>query len=707
MCRLLCSLLFVNIASFCVRAEASGRATITNTTELIALSDAATAQSRSFELTGTVLFVDKIGQNFYAFVLDDGHTGAFLHGRTSQVKVGDVMHVKGYTLLSDSGEHNFAISTLEKKGAHALPAPVDAPLDFAAVRSFDYKRICVKARIHDIFVDELDAAYVCCILTDGSDFAYATCQSKDLSKQKMVNLIGADVKITGMCLPALVGHRFYMGGSLRFDGVNAIQLLKPAIQNPYELPKLESLRFVSPQHVKDMGLRRARGKVLAQWNGNSLMLETPDRQLHIVTLKKGQSLPSCGDTVTVSGKATTDFYLINLTHAICIIEETTASELPSGAPIQPSDVLKRDGRNQIDSEYYGRIVKIRGTVSSPNSVINDSRYLYLDCQTHVIPVNISSLKNFTPPSRNSIVEATGVCLMDVENWHADNPLPTIKGFFIVARTSNDITIVARPPFWTPLRALSVMGAALVLLLGFVIWNVMLNRLVKKRSMELRSSQINEERAEIKTEERTRLAVELHDSLSQNLAGIACQLSATSDALTRRPDILPEYLATAQRMLASSRTELKRCLFDLRGDALETDDFESAIRKTLSPYLDQADISTKFHIHRAKLDESLAHTALCIIRELVANAIRHGKAKAVRIAGSLDGNRLLFSVCDDGTGFDADNCPGPAEGHFGIDGIGERVERYNGTLAFDSAPGNGTKVRVMLTVPPVQDEITPV
>ena len=51
--------------------------------------------------------------------------------------------------------------------------------------------------------------------------------------------------------------------------------------------------------------------------------------------------------------------------------------------------------------------------------------------------------------------------------------------------------------------------------------------------------------------------------------------------------------------------------------------------------------------------------------------------------------LNLSVRDDGCGFDIGSRPGQTEGHFGLDGIIERVERLGGTFEIESSPGNGT------------------
>ena len=92
------------------------------------------------------------------------------------------------------------------------------------------------------------------------------------------------------------------------------------------------------------------------------------------------------------------------------------------------------------------------------------------------------------------------------------------------------------------------------------------------------------------------------------------------------------------------------------------------------------------------------TACRIIRELTLNAIKHGGAKHVKIAGAEEGSVLRFSVRDDGAGFDPDTVPGVTEGHFGLEGIRQRVRSFSGTFDMERTAEGGMRAIVTIPIP---------
>lgn len=330
--------------------------------------------------------------------------------------------------------------------------------------------------------------------------------------------------------------------------------------------------------------------------------------------------------------------------------------------------------------------------TSPQSVMT------LNSENFTIPVDVSANRNaLTRLSVGCEIEVTGTCIVESKNWRPHSALPRTTGITIVPRTEDDLVVLARPPWWTPRKLLIVISSLLLALAGFIVWNRILNRLVVRRSRALLKEQLALAEAELKVGERTRLAIELHDSLSQNLAAVACQIAATESAVAIDRDEAIKNIQATERMLLSCRTELRRCLWDLRNDTLEERNMTEVVRKVLKPVIGNAELRIRFNVPRSRLDDSTVHAIISIVRELVSNAVQHGHAAHVTVAGDLTDGVLAFSVSDSGTGFDPANCNGPGEGHFGLEGIRERVERLRGEFTLESAVSSGTRARIRFRI----------
>lgn len=263
------------------------------------------------------------------------------------------------------------------------------------------------------------------------------------------------------------------------------------------------------------------------------------------------------------------------------------------------------------------------------------------------------------------------------------------------------SVFVRSPWWLHTELLVIIGVLLVVLVAVSIWNRSI-RIVARRqahrlaeeARRLAQEESAHARTRLKVEERTELAVEIHDSVSQALTGIALQLEAALATGQQAPARTAKCLATAHQMLTSCRHELRGCLWDLRTRTFEEHDLTEALVQTLAPHLKDVRAHVRFNVSRSRLSESTTHTILKIVRELTVNAIRHGHAQTVRIAGEMSDGAIRFSVTDDGCGFDVATAPGPRDGHFGLQGIRERLRKCKGTLTFESGP-SGTRVAVTM------------
>lgn len=273
-----------------------------------------------------------------------------------------------------------------------------------------------------------------------------------------------------------------------------------------------------------------------------------------------------------------------------------------------------------------------------------------------------------------------------------------RGNWLVTAGSDESARVTKlPRCLTATNALLALAGATVLMLCILAWNTLLRRHIDRRSRELADERLASFSSGLKVEERTRLSVELHDTIAQMLTGISLELDAARDFASNDAKEMNRHLDIAARTLVSCRNDLRNCMWDLRNQTLDDVTMDNAIRRTLAPHLSGASLAVRFAVDRELFSDSTALAILRIIRELALNAVRHGRATAVKVAGCIENGRLMFSVTDNGCGFDPDRAPGVEEGHFGLQGVAERTERLNGELTIHSAPGKGTKALVSIVL----------
>ena len=284
--------------------------------------------------------------------------------------------------------------------------------------------------------------------------------------------------------------------------------------------------------------------------------------------------------------------------------------------------------------------------------------------------------------------------------HGSIPPEEHGNWLVTTGTDESARVFKLPHYLTTLNVVLFVIGLLLLFLAVLAWNALLRRLVDRRSHELTKERLVSFSSSLKVEERTRLAVELHDTVSQTLTGVALELDAARDFARTDAREMERHLDCAARTLTSCRKELRNCMWDLRNQTLDDVSMDEAIRRTLTPHLAGAALAIRFAVDRDLFSDNTALSILRIIRELTLNAVRHGRATAVKVAGCIDGSRLLFSVKDNGCGFDPSAVPGVEQGHFGLQGVAERTEALGGTLTIDSRPGAGARasISIALSVP---------
>ena len=690
-------------------ADPSGAATNTDVRSMMDVLDVtAPARHNYFALTGTVHSLLAPGRDpspASSFVLDDGELLVSVFNATRPavgLRPGDRIAASGVFGLKKLayGNEPYAVAREIRvlgAGPEVPPAPRSLQ-DLADIRD-NLRRIRTTGTVIDWRTSEEDPDYLSLTLKDGPTTMPVLVPLQD--PEPASRLLESRVSVVGTFNRALPSVRRY-ARPLIVSRLEDIETLAPP--PPLEdTPPLERKIYLTPKDVLTLGRRRIEGEIVAVWQKRNLLVQDDDGRVVRVRLSHhDRTAPRPGLRATICGYPETDQFNIILGTA------TIASCAPgTAAPQEPVRLASLDavvGRNPSGSltftpSYYGKLVTLAGTVRSLPSLGNAEGRVGLDCDGHPVQLDASAC----PEAAEGLelgcrIEATGVCLLETNDYDAQTDMPHISGLTLVLRGKDDVSVVSRPPWLTPGRFLVILSAMAGLLALVLVWNASLRVLVERRGRELARKEVEATHAKLKTIERTRLATELHDSVVQNLTGAAMEIRAAEAALPAEDEGAAPHLDIALKTINSSRAELRNCIWDLRSRALEQNDAEEAVRITLRPHLGEARLRLRFDVPRRRLPDSAFHNILCIVRELVVNAVRHGRATTLTVEGALEGDRLRFSVADDGRGFDPAARPGMEQGHFGLEGVMERVKSLDGTARIESAPGRGARVDVDIPLP---------
>ncbi len=200
------------------------------------------------------------------------------------------------------------------------------------------------------------------------------------------------------------------------------------------------------------------------------------------------------------------------------------------------------------------------------------------------------------------------------------------------------------------------------------------------------------------EERGRLAQELHDSLSQDLAVLhlelikaECSLPITKTAEARN------MIRDMRDIVNRAYEDVRESIFGLRASASETLDLVRTLPQYLLKFSAIKGIPVDLVVANPEDVQLAPHAEIQLVRiihEALSNISKHAHATRSIVKFERDGNFARITIEDDGRGFTVDR--GMDKNlHFGLQIMRERAEGVSGTLRVESAPGRGTRVVVYL------------
>jgi signal transduction histidine kinase len=201
------------------------------------------------------------------------------------------------------------------------------------------------------------------------------------------------------------------------------------------------------------------------------------------------------------------------------------------------------------------------------------------------------------------------------------------------------------------------------------------------------------------EERNRLAREMHDTVIQGCTGTSALLEAMASTATEKRTTDPELLEYARLQIRKTINEAREAVWNMRQEREKSIDLIQALGVAVTQMNREYGSAVSFahDLDRLDVGASGAHEIIMTVREALYNSIQHSGTDHVQldVQGSVEGN-LTISVTDHGCGFSADKTILEKEGHYGIVGMRERIQRLGGRFDLSSEPGSGTTVRFVLS-----------
>jgi PAS domain S-box-containing protein len=236
-----------------------------------------------------------------------------------------------------------------------------------------------------------------------------------------------------------------------------------------------------------------------------------------------------------------------------------------------------------------------------------------------------------------------------------------------------------------------------------LYGVMLD-ITARKQLEAELVRVRRRLAQSQEDARRRIAADLHDGTVQQLLGIGYLLDEqqrrldAGEAAATQTDDAAQMIAKVRGEMHQAVVQLRQAIGELRVVGLD----ELGLRAALEAYLerlmnerdgDRPAIELDMDADRGRLPAEIAHCLFRVVQEALRNALRHARARQIKVCLRLHPGEALLEVRDDGCGFQV-----PAQldmlvldGHFGLVGLAEQVAWVGGQLDVRAQPGAGTSV----------------
>ena len=525
---------------------------------------------------------------------------------------------------------------------------------------------------------------------------------EDVPGLDLASLVDAEITTEGVCLMYFNRRNEQIGTHVQVGNIRKILVKKPPPPDPFGVPKMEfnRLRPFSPE-PRVLHRRRIAGTVTYIEPQNFLIMQNGERALRVNLLDHPPL--DVGDLVEAAGFVEVREFYAELGNAL--VRKAGTGEIIVPLEVDPLRVMgpPKTPAQRLPEDFDGRLISLSGRLLAVDDR-RESRHLLIETSSGIVEGILPGVARMTLPdgaSPGGTVRVTGVCMVTYTEKVPTRAFARPRSFEVLLRTPADVTVLRAAPWWTPLRlwiALGIVGGGGLLCAAWV-WT--LRRRVTQRAKELAEEIEARQNAEVDFEatlrERKRLAADLHDTLEQSLTGLARQLEAADELREVNPDRSGSHLGLARQLLDRSQEDVRRSVWNLHSTSLELRSLSEALHELVEYRSADQPVSLLVEIQGTErpLPDFISGNLLLLAQEGITNTFKHAAASTIVLRLNFQPESLDLSIKDDGKGFLVSDAPGPQEGHFGLQGMRERVKRLGGRLTVYSTPGQGTTLTAHL------------
>ncbi len=215
----------------------------------------------------------------------------------------------------------------------------------------------------------------------------------------------------------------------------------------------------------------------------------------------------------------------------------------------------------------------------------------------------------------------------------------------------------------------------------------------KTAQKLASEKAVDQEKEVQkivSQERNRLARELHDSVSQQLFAASMLMSAITETKQDHEGIETKQLKLVEEMINQSQLEMRALLLHLRPVPLKGKSLQEGMQELLNELSQKVPMDISWKIEAVPLEKGVEDHLFRILQESVSNTLRHAKATSLEVLLINRDDLIILRIIDDGVGFDVSE---EKAGSYGLQNMHERAKEIGGLLKVVSLKNKGTQLEV--------------